>query len=1535
MGRSKLQRGLALVLTAGLVLTSMPETARAAVKSAYTIGVGKSVTVPVNARITRISVKNKKVATVTKTSRKKFRITGVKPGKTTVTVKYGSKKPKKINVTVGTTSIQKKTFQTTWKVGQTLPVSVSAKNGADDTLLWVSSDDAVISISKESSKVSSAQVASNYLTAHNVGKATITVKSKYTSKKLQIPVRVQMAAKPTSVPVITPGIPSTVQPTTTPQATAQASEIPAQTLDVASPGVVTPDVSAVPATDVPKDSENTQPPQTTKDPQATKVPAVPATTGAINIRTNVYGATLVVTPASGSGIAPVTLSEEQNGFLFPVLPNGTYTVVAQKDGYLSDTRHVVVNGDTVQLDLELQKQEVLFVKSVHSTSLYRIQVDFSQTLDKVDQSCFSIEGVSVYTANLSNDRSSVILATSKLTEGRSYVLHVSDKLAGNNMTMASGDHSFMAKEVKYGLKMWLENNTTELVASPDASVNVYTSVYDEDGYIIKDLAGVQITYKTTAGSFAQPTLYSNADYIVNTFTSQEAEDRVDAYITATITSAANTGLIDLSASRTVVLNPTGDTGETGIYLNDVSIDSGDRMILYFNKEVNVTDYTQNCENLNDIYGYDEDKLQIVVQDAGSNYDLKHIPNGSLGNRSVYALTPVEGNKKALCAYLNLKGSSAPFTNHARVVVKVTDRTQRYELSSTKYTTVNDISSPYITKVENVSLRTLRITFSEAVQGAENAFGAMKADSVHHWTIDDVSLSDNRYGYNSFYTSTMSVGKFNKKTGEDHRNEVTLTLGKNVSGDQIYFTQGIHRIACQNIGDWCNVTSTDTNFCKAQQVDFSVSDNQEPLAATVKVYSPEQYLVTFDRVVDVNVIKSKLKLQEYNGQSWIDTNRNSITITPILENELDTETQFFMVEVDTDWTVAFQTSTSHKNYYNTDFRLHLNGGEILNVENGLLNKEINLLLDDEKMTTLDTTSPTIEKVQQYGSLIYVTMSEPVQVPGVTEETPSENVSNTGVSAPIVTFISPDNKQTIPGTIVSMVDAYDMTFSVVPSAQLTAGTWKISIASIEDDTGNTSQTLTVDEFKVNTTIEAEAGFQVLWVLAVPRGKTDPLFNATNGTSNDRIYVKFSQCFKTYGNATNATDTINYSLNNSTWPNAVTISSSVNSYNSAANIQNNYTDLILIEVEGPTLTADSNTLTISSTIESIYGDRLGNSGLKMLEKRMTNAATDDYYFAYNYKTAAAGDITSVRKLIQYCNDKEYVSVNYDRITDNEQNQIAKNTTLHISRSGTFDLTADYSASGRNTFKALDISSTESGTIRIKNACFQTVNINAPNAEVIFDNVQIDKMNVIDVLDGTLHLNSGTTCVTMEITDYSNGCKVEVDNNSSGVNSVTVNTIGNVTLGLNSGADVILAKPAKVTFTKTIHTLTLAPTAEGAQIISDGGNPIYTTLNDQTASDSLDTAISYVNDSFTSFEAGLGLSDTLEFTVTKQSSVKMSVSVPKDVIGLTFTGNKLTYTYNEGSQLFEIKVTATCTLNHTVYTASKTYRLVGSATDLAIQQP
>lgn len=1485
MKRSKQTKVMALVMAFGLALNSLPVSNVVEAKTAYTIGVGKSKTDSVNGKITKVTSGNVKVAKIEKVNQKSFKVSGKKAGKTTVTVQYGKKK-KTIAVKVGATSIKKKTFSTQLEEGVKKVVSVTAANGAGDTLLWETSDDAIVSIQKKKSVVSSSKVAANTLSAHNPGKATITVTSKYTGK--------------TGKFVVTVG-------------NAQASKAPDT-----SPGVASP----------------TENPATDEDTKATMEPnQTVATTGAIQVTSNITGVTLKVSSESDVIVAPVTLDDSKNTFLFPVLPNGTYTVTAVKDGYKTDFVRVVVKGGITEVNVYLTKETLVSVKAVHNTSLTRVQVDFSYAISSALVGDFRIKDVTIYAVSLSEDKSSAILTTSALTEGRTYEITVSDTIGVNDEAqVVSGTYSFVAKNSVYGMKLSLENEQTELLADSSVSMKVYVSVYDEEGYTVKDMAGVKIDFTTTAGKFENATILTKADRVVNTFISEYTPDRVDARITATISSAANEKLINLTASRNLVLNPSGSTGETGVYLNDVSITSGDRMILYFNKDVHVTDYTQNCGNLNDIYGYDADKLQILVYDAGAATEMTQLVEGSSGNRSVYALAPVEGNPKALCAYINLKGSGAALTNHARVVVKVTDRTQRYELSSTKYTNVNDISSPYITKVEGISLRTLRITFSEAVQNGDNAFSTVKADDIYRWYLDEYSLADNRYGYGDTYASNMSVGEFDKNTGIDHRNEVTLTLGKNPSGNQIYFSQGKHEISCAEIGDWCYTSSAKTNLCKAQKMNFEVKDNLSVLSATVKVYSPEQYLVTFDRAIDANLVKTKLKLQEYTGQYWTDTTKNSINVIPMFVHSMDTDAQQYMVEVTSDWTVGFNTSVSHKNYYNVDFRLHLDGGEVVNLENGLLNKEINLPLNDTMMQSLDTKSPTIEKVQQYGNMVYVTMSEPVQIPVITEETPSENTIGTGISNPSVTFISPDNKETIPGTIVSMTDEYDMTFHVVPATKLTAGIWRVSISGISDDVGNTAQTLYVDSFRVSTTIDSLSEFVPLWILAIPRGMTDPLTGLSY--TRDKVYVKFSQRYKTYGNATNAVDTSNYCLNNASWPNATSILASLQGYNTTANLVNNYTDLVQIDFAGGTITDNANTFTISSTIESIYGNRLGDSGLKTLDKRFTNAT--DYYFAYNYKTASAGEVTDVVKLSQFMKNRSYVGVNY-RLATSDDAQKALNTSLTVVGAGVFNLTSDYDGSSVtrvNEFKELNISTLETGTILVKNAKFANVKVDAPNAEVVFDNVTIgEKLTVVDVLDGTLKLTNHSACNEMIITDYQNGGKVETDGTSS-VSITYLDTVGTFTLNMPATALVVIEKPGKIIFEAPVTSLTLARTGVGAQLVNrtTGNVAIFTTLTDETSSNDLRNAVDNVRASLTDLETKINAATSKDFTVSKATSVTMSMKITDGTsTNLTFNGSRMQYLSDE-TEILTISVTASCNINHNIYSETISYRIQCDSGDISI---
>lgn len=1519
------RKGGAFFLAAVLAVTALPVSTQAAsAKSSYKVGVGRTVNVTFSKRILSVKVKNKKIATAVKAGAKKLKITGVKAGTTTVTVKYGKVK-KKLTVKVGATAISQKTFATSLVPSQQTTVSVKAAYGVGDTLKWVSDDDAIVSVKKSTSKVSDAKVAANVLTAHNPGTATITVSSKNTgvSKKIKVTVKVATTHGPIStVPVVT-AQPATTVPSVTSGA---ATKIPMVT-DTAVPEVPV-------ATDACNPDIATATPFTTPvvtvhgTPQIVATPKV-STCGALQVSANLYGATFTLTDNEGQVVQELKATDSDTMVRFMEVGYGTYTLTATKEGYVSSSVTVSVVSALTEVSMELKAVEDVRITQVHSTSLTRVQVDCSGILSSVDRKDFSISGLIIYSAVLSGDRTSVILSTSRMMEGQSYTLTATG-LTINSTPLATTEVGYQAKQVSYGLRLAVDGDASEIRGDGKSSVGFSTSVCDEDGYVIKDLSGVEIAFSSQAGTLEKASILTNSETVENTLYSQEVDTRTDTYVTATITSAANEQLKGLTVTKNIVINPIDISEYTGIYLNNVTAEYTDRILLYFDQEVSVTNYTQNRDSLQDIYGYDADKLEILVYNAGKNSKATEISSGSMGNRNVVGLAPVEGNSRALWAYLDLDRDSAPLTKDGRVVVKVTDKTRRYETSSTKYATVNDPINPQIVRVENVSLRTIRVYFNKGVQSSENAFGTLTADSIYRWTVDNVSLSDNGYGYGSSYAASITVGDFDCATGEDHRNEVTITLGKNVSGNQIYLTKGTHHVGCTNIGDWANVSSQKTNLCRSQTAAVTVEDNEELLSAQVTLDSPEQYHVTFSHAVSIAKIEKKLELQEYSNSQWKATGINTITVTPILEKETDTEATEYIVEVDKDWTEACSTSTSHKNYYNTDYRLHLAAGELLNIENGTLNPEISLPLTGERMTTLDIESPKIVDVEQYGNLIYITMSEPVQIPGITEETPSENQKNSGVPNPVITFISADRTKTVPATVVSMGDFTDRTFCVSPCSDLVAGVWLISIASISDDVGNTSETLTLADWKLYNTIEADSNFQVLWALAVPIGSTDPLTGNTN-TGKERIYVKYSQRFKTYGYGTNAAQATNYTLNSGALPDGVGVYSSLAGYNDVANAKNNYVDLIELQLPAGTLQENENAMTVSSTIENIYGERLANGGTLSLEKRTDSSGKP--YFAYRYRTASVADITTVLELSRALSDTGYVNVECNYFSDGEQKGIAGSGSLSVSHAGTFNLTKDYgTASERNTFKTLEIHTQESGIIKVSNSIFASITIDAPNAEVVLENVKTSSILVKDVLDGTLTLKGASICTEMEIIDCSNGGKIKAEVGSS-IAKVTVNTIGNVTLELGTGSDVTIAKPGKVTFLAQVGNITLDATAQGVHIVNgmEASDICIGNIIDHTADAKLANAIASVNSGIQAWEDGINVASTKSVSLSS-TAVRFQFGVQQGVTTFAYEGGTATYS-GTNNELFTLTMTVSSTQGNSTYSVSKSYKMEGSSEDLAFQ--
>ena len=483
--------------------------------------------------------------------------------------------------------------------------------------------------------------------------------------------------------------------------------------------------------------------------------------------------------------------------------------------------------------------------------------------------------------------------------------------------------------------------------------------------------------------------------------------------------------------------------------------------------------------------------------------------------------------------------------------------------------------------------------------------------------------------------------------------------------------------------------------------------------------------------------------------------------------------------------------------------------VVNVLNGKSNAEINMVLDADMMKAPDVNSPQIAKVEQDGTEgVIITMNKPVKISeAINSEGLTKAENQASVPMPLVSFISADNSVTIEGDIstAKTTDAHDVSFYVVPQKALTAGKWKVVVRSISDDIGNTSATLVKNDFEVTGEVVAKvSNFEVKWVVAVKKNATNPITGEVNDSGEDLIFVKFNKMFKTYDGAANAGSTTNYLVNGIAVPTTSKIDASLKKYNDKANLKNNYTDLIVLHVGEGKLNDGSNSINISSTIESKANEALTNGGMKILNKVLGTSGV--YTWNYDaYSAAASGDdaITTVSAFKTALAASGYYEFNFSNVastlTTAEATKLAKED-ITIEQGGKYIL-SDL------TMKSLTIDTVETGTIEIIGGTYNTLTVNAPNADVILNGTRINKSSanasdgnlvVTDVLDGTLELDNVTAAV-MEINDNNGGGAVSVTNGSN-IGKTTINTSGKIALNVqNSNFGDVVLKLAVVLTLKT----------------------------------------------------------------------------------------------------------------------------------------
>ncbi|MCI5502218.1 MAG: hypothetical protein MR409_09950, partial [Lachnospiraceae bacterium] len=926
------------------------------------------------------------------------------------------------------------------------------------------------------------------------------------------------------------------------------------------------------------------------------------------------------------------------------------------------------------------------------------------------------------------------------------------------------------------------------------------------------------------------------------FTSEISSTKIESLLIATVTESSNAELKNTKAERRISLNPNieGQKDQTvGASLTDVMVETCDRVVLFFNKDVDVANYTKNTDA--EKYAYDSNRMEIKILDNAKTKESIADTDNTISPKALY---PVKDNPKALYAILDTdsRDDAKYLTDNAKAIVKVTDKTKTIPVTETKSTIVTDIHAPSILDVKQNGLRSIDVIFSEPVQNGkysndghyrDNSAEVVYDKDTDKWVIDTRTLSDESWG--SLSKATAEVGKFNVTTGEDRRNVVTITLGTKANGDQIYFKAGKHSVQGNKIGDWANVTDEKNNFINTQTLDFTIEADETAPKMDVKVESPEQYYVTFNTDVDANKVKDNLKLQQYKDNTW--KNIDKINIRQVDNKE-------FIVELTKDWTDKdiLDTYTSKKNYYNYNFRLHMDEKVHTNLSNGLKNAEINCNLDNAIMKNPDVTSPKLKDVTQNGQeSVIIEFNEPAQINGFTDKehqiTPTveqKKADGGDLSLPIIQFISEDNSKTIKGKVDS-VNENDTKIYVKPEDTLTEGTWKVVVRNVSDDIGNTAETLVKNDFVVKGGIPADTGFRVRWIVAVPKDTFDPI--AGGPAPSDVIYVKFNKQIKTYGNAANAGATTNYTVNDYTLPSSK-IDAFIDDYNKAAS-NYGYSDIVAIHLKDTALTASSNTININKTLESAAGAKLDNGGKFLLSK--VNGRT---FFTWNYKDYSDSKGITVSDVQKLLDNEEYDTLKFSNGTISDLN--SDKTTFKLTHSGTVDF------DGQKVHE-LTINTMETGILEVKNIKADKVTVYAPYAEVKINNTGINtavtdpannpanigELDVEDVLNGTLTL-SNSIVGTLTVTDSNEG-KIRLEGANTAINKeFVIDTTGEITLEVGKDSNSSQFDIANLPTTKGVE-ITKACTLH---VKDDGANIDSNTIKITVASEEVAKKVTITED-------------------------------------------------------------------------------------------
>lgn len=859
---------------------------------------------------------------------------------------------------------------------------------------------------------------------------------------------------------------------------------------------------------------------------------------------------------------------------FRVATGADFDKIGGEEGF-----HTVLEDGTVDTEKKKVSEQDgqpagdLKVESVSAITKTKVEVKFNKAVDSIKSENFAIAGASVNAATLSEDKKTVTLTVSGLNYDAEYAVVAKDVLVdGKPVTLTENKFKTPAVTDVYNLELTTNAAGDQILANGSDNLVITAKLLDKvTGQVDVNADNVVVAFSTTYGNLANTRVTVQNGVASVTLTSEFSQKDLVAKIDAQVIEASGDykeliGKVvgNKNVHFKVSLDPTPGVDDKPVVVSAGS-NQADRVTVNFNRDVTVADFVQ----------YDETtKLFKVSGGIAVLKDGTSINVSQDGvSKKVVGLKPVSGNSKAVEVILD---KEEYLDDNKSVKVEFVQQTNVGPQTTKADFILTDARKPEATSAVSQDLKTVVVKFSESIAKAEVSLDG---------GITEVEFKD--------------FGVFNPATLEDKRDMLTIKT-KN------YLTSGTHSVQLSSIHDFAGLTDN-KNISTSQTLDFDVQADIAVPVATVGVESPEQFRVTFNKIVEgltADKVKLQVAVKNADGtESWVNVadTTDKYKVTPVLDMDNTPENKNeYVFELTEDWTKIYDTEGTKLNYYNDKYRLFIPANSVTNPANGKQNADIQMLLNDTIMTTPDTTSPTIKEISKIEKDRFnVEMSKPVKLPGKDggHDTASQSQPS-GIPTPIVEFLGKDkagNHVTIKGTFKDYTDKNkaDKQFEVTladgqqsPQAIVNDGgdkNWTLVVRSISDDVGNTAATLTK-----NFVIEPDS-VVVDDIFMVKGDRGGSAYNgvdaALNGTDPDTITLTFTSGVQYTGSVKNAVNPANYLLDGENLPKG-----SILKVASDNNIQNGYEIVIISLPDGTLSTSEkSNVITLSKSLESYKGTKL----------------------------------------------------------------------------------------------------------------------------------------------------------------------------------------------------------------------------------------------------------------------------------------------------------------------------------------------------------